>query len=157
MLLLLSACVTQERVQRYLQEHPELAAAYCAEEFPIQETLKPGKETVERDTSEQEGPVLDCPEVTDQKTGKVHTPQVKCPPHKVIRETVTRVDTLIQKNTAQVKALNLQLDKSIGTAEAALNNWTEEKESRQAWQLRFWLLLIGNVVAGLAWWYRNYG
>lgn len=37
-LMILSSCTTQKKVTRWLNEHPNEAAKYCADEFPIKES-----------------------------------------------------------------------------------------------------------------------
>lgn len=39
-ILFLSSCVTSKKVERYLNENKEFAANYCADEFPVKESVK---------------------------------------------------------------------------------------------------------------------
>lgn len=107
MLLSLWACKPSEQVQRkrandFFNAHPAEIANRCAEQFPPKVT--PGKVITKSDTTYLPGQVLPCDTV--RLPGEVK--YVRCPPEKIIRDTIHRTDTV--ENIARIYALQARTD-----------------------------------------------
>jgi hypothetical protein len=101
LVLLLGSCTTLEKSTRYLDAHQKEAAEYCAQKFPIAETI-----TTKTDTLYQEillsGDSVDCPISIAPK-------KVKCPDVRFKEKTITETIIKVQENTAKVTACTLEL------------------------------------------------
>lgn len=101
-LVTLFSCSSEKRFVKLFHANPNKAAELCAENYPpILKYIK-GDVVVETDTVLVEVDSVDCPEVKDEK-GNTSIPKAKCPPHKVITNTV--VDTIQVVDSALVWSL----------------------------------------------------
>jgi hypothetical protein len=101
LVLLLGSCTTLHKSVRYLDAHQKEAAEYCAQKFPVMETI-----TVKTDTLYTEillaGDSVECPPATLPK-------KVKCPDVRFKGKTITETIIKVQENTAKVTACELDL------------------------------------------------
>jgi hypothetical protein len=101
LVLLLGSCTTLEKSTRYLDAHQKEAAQYCAQKFPIMETI-----TIKTDTLYQEillsGDSIECPISIAPK-------KVKCPDVKHREKVITETIIKVQENTAKISACTLEL------------------------------------------------
>jgi hypothetical protein len=101
LVLLLGSCTTLEKSTKYLDAHQKEAALYCAQKFPIAETI-----TIKTDTLYTEillsGDSVECPPATLPK-------KVKCPDVKHREKKITETIIKVQENTAKISACTLEL------------------------------------------------
>lgn len=111
---LLSSCISQKKKENlaygYFRENPAKLAEICADQFPVKETITPGKTIHTSDTTYLPGKEIPCPEpTTDPLSGKTKPGTVTCPPAQIIDNSTHTRDTLTVENTARVDELRLKL------------------------------------------------
>lgn len=137
-IFLLSGCLSQKKVQRYLNENPQTAAEYCAEEFPVKDSVYVKDTVVLYDTLYLQGVPL-----YDTLTIKGETIIIKrvCPPTKVITKTV-RVDSIIiRRDIAQETSLRLTVKILSSSNELLLSERNTYKEKATTRGLYLWGLI----------------
>lgn len=126
----LSGCKPSEQLQRkrandFFNSHPAEIAKRCADQFPP--VIKEGKTILKTDTLIQPGISIPCP-----PNEKGDTIFVKCPPSRIIRDTILRIDTI--ENIARIYALQHESDslttESIKDKETIKQAKEEAKKSR---------------------------
>lgn len=148
-LLALTACNTVKKQQRkaeaFYQDHPEQLAKQCADKFPPDTIFKKGEVVVKSDTAFIKGDSIPCPPVVNEKGETVYV-KVKCPDSKIIRDTITRIDTIEKINTAAVEYYRFQND----SLNKALIKVTAQKEdAKQTAANRLWWIIGFAVVIGV--------
>lgn len=137
-IFLLSGCLSQKKVQRYLNENPQTAAEYCAEEFPVKDSVYVKDTVVLYDTLYLQGVPL-----YDTLTIKGETIIIErvCPPTKVITKTV-RVDSIIiRRDIAQETSLRLTIKTLSSSNELLLSERNTYKEKATTRGLYLWGLI----------------
>lgn len=137
-IVIISGCNTSKRMQKQIGKihvtHPELLTKYCAEEFPVKETVTivKGKDSIVYSTT-----VVDCDsafrelqklypnepiEVIREKLKTVYVPKI---------ETKYRVDTItkVQENTAKLKTIEAENSILKRDLEKAHDNYVKAKKA----------------------------
>ncbi len=120
----------EKKAKYFFYEHPDKAAAFCAEKFPARDSLR-----------------IDSTEATDTLYLESQGDPVAgdCPPAKIIRTTKTVTKDVVRVDSAAAHALRLALEK---TQERA---WDFErqylKESGKA-STRLWMFIAACVGVG---------
>lgn len=129
---LLSSCITERKVNSYLDKHPIKLASLCALNFPPKTEYIQGKTDIliKRDTITGDSIKVPCPE-QKEKGQIVYT---KCPPNKTITKTIEtiRVDTIVK------------LDSALATVLRYENN--KIKDEKESWRKWLFYSLIANIV-----------
>lgn len=99
LVLIASSCNMEKQAIKFYALHPEKFAQKCADAFPVNERVVPGKPEVRTDTVYQKPDSVPCPD------GK----KVPCPACKSKNTYTTVRDTVFRENTAKVASLDLQL------------------------------------------------
>jgi hypothetical protein len=142
-----------EKATSYLQSKGKLAEV-CAEKFPIQERVIEGQTIVVIDTLTVAGDSVACPPNLSKSDKSI---KVKCPDAKVQVKHTSRVDTLVQENTAKV-----EMYKGYYLQEKVLKEQVQEKlatmtDSRDKWRSRCIGLLISiGAVIGVGLFFKFY-
>lgn len=137
-----TAKVAQKQVARAHVSYPEVTSGFCAETFPVEETVKetikliPGAEIIKYDTI-----TVDCDKVVSDT---LPDNNVKIKYKTIIRtDTIVKTKEILQENTAKVTQLELQLkaseNKLIRSSEALTS---ETKKKRQYRNGLFFLVAI---------------
>lgn len=149
--LLLSGCMTPQKLKQhallYYSLHPEEYAHGCADKYPP--IVKAGKTITKTDTTWLPGESMPCPEATiDSSTGKPKKDSVHCPGTKIVHDTTSVHDTII--NNALVGALQLDLGISksdMGVCSTLLSGQKEQTKkyiiSTIVFSILFGVALIG--------------
>lgn len=100
--VLLSACTTERKVVKYLNENPKVSSLYCADKFPVKETFIKGKEIIKSDT------VTTIDTVITEHLVKGETVYIKSisKPCKSITKYISVTDTIVKENTTRVSYLS---------------------------------------------------
>ncbi len=160
MLIMLAAlvlsCNVQQKAINTFNKHPELSSLYCAEKYPVKDTVIIRKDSVSFDTLVLENMVIDT--IHSVYNDTVFQTVTKTLPAKTITKTVTQVKEVVRENTARVKQLELS-----GVALQQENSELQEdneakavkisalKKERNKWRLYFFILLIVSI----AWNFRK--
>lgn len=113
-ILLLAGCITSKKVKRYLNEHPDTSAEYCAETYPVKDSLIKGDSVVTYDTLWGIEVMHDTTEVANEV--KVPIQVIKFVPQ-IVTKTIKITDTIIKENTARVSYLEIELGKQVSVTE----------------------------------------
>ncbi len=137
-IFLLSGCLSQKKVLRYLNENPQISAGYCAEKFSVKDSIYVKDTVVLYDTLQLQGVV-----VYDTLSVKGETVIIErtCPPTKVITKTV-RVDSVItRRDIAQETSLRLTIKRLSLSNELLLSERDSFKEKATTRGLYLWGLI----------------
>lgn len=141
--LIVTSCTTQKKATGYFNNHSLQAAEYCANAFPVRDSIiyKPGQIVHKLDTQYLPGDSVPCPPTPGQLETKLV--YVKCPPIKIITDSVFIHDTttVIRENMAKVSSMQQQ--------NAVLTNQLEKAKpwkSRAIWTWVIAAVLIGAIV-----------
>lgn len=152
---LLCSCVTDKKLQGYAQRyyllHPNELAHRCAEEYPAKVT--PGIVIRKSDTTYLPGVSIPCPEYTDS-TGTVKKDSVKCPGIKLIHDTLSVHDTLIdvalvtalKGDTGAIRAAYRAQTEKLNTVIGEKNNAKEQAKNRLYWLIGIGLSVVLYIV-----------
>lgn len=158
--LLLSSCASYEKklykTTKFLNENPEAAAKYCASNFTSEPQYIKGDTKVVFDTVEIKGDSIPCPESINPKTGEKEIVFVKCPDHKTVSKSESRIDTIYKDKPETVAKLEVQrfeLEKSVKTIVVLEDKLAESKaahkEAESKARKRLWIILgMGAGVIG---------
>lgn len=146
---LLSSCISQKKKENlaygYFRENPARLAEICADQFPVKETITPGKTIRTSDTTYLPGKEIPCPEPTkDPLSGKIKPGTVTCPPAQIIDNSTHTRDTLTVENTARIKELTLKLQEEHGR-----NIVAEEKikaDRKYKWAAGIMAMLLASFI-----------
>jgi len=149
-IIALSGCYGERKAREQFAKaaiaYPEIPAAYCANEFPVKDSVIRDT-TLTFDTLFIEG-LSDTVFVQDFDT--VRMTITKTLPGKVITNTVHIIDTIIRENTASVAACEIERSKLIGVI-AGITKERDEYKGRA--QKRGWIMwglaLLIAVIVGL--------
>lgn len=138
--VLLISCATQQKKEdrsyRFFRENPAKLATLCADQYPVKDSISPGKEIVTHDTVKVAGIVIPCPQPTiNPGTGKTEPGSVQCPPAKTITNTITKRDTIFQENTARIADLLYKLEIEKDLHKKFELKADENQESTNKWRL----------------------
>lgn len=139
-----NACNPQKKLHKAIDElnkHPIESAKYCADKYPIKDSIVKGDTITVTDTLW--GIVTDT--VTDVYNDTVFVTKFQ---DRVINKTRTIRDTIYRENTARIKELEQRYLNCEGKYQAlflkheqAVKQAAEYKKERNKWQLYFWLLV----------------
>lgn len=118
-------CNTAKRAHQYANAHPEEFAEFCAEEYPVKDSLVV-RDSVHFDTLYVEGVTLTDTLVIEGKTVILDRP---CPPQRVVTKVVRKDSTIYRENTARVAHLGAEIkakEKQI-TEDKQYIKWIEGK------------------------------
>ncbi len=130
LIIFLSGCITKNGFLTYGNKHPEIAAEFCAEEYPAKDSLIEGK----TDTIVKTDIRTDTVTVTliNTVTGKPSLIKVPCPPCKSTVRTIYHTDTIIRIDKAKEAVLinNFNNEHDAKTkAETERDNTKKENKS----------------------------
>ena len=143
--LALISCNPQKKTQRYLFEHPEFSAEYCAEQYPVRDSVII-KETVRYDT------VLDIISWVDTVYKEGDTIYKFKTIYKNIVKTVTKDSIIYRVDAAEQRRLQLALQACQNGNNVLIDRYNAQVKETGQWKgrakTRFWwiLLLIGGGV-----------
>jgi hypothetical protein len=146
----LSGCTTAKKATRFMNEHPEVSAAFCAEKYPI-DTVTTIKDSLVTDTLllEDVKYLFD----TIYVEGKPLLIKQQCPPSKVITQTKYQTIERVVENTAKVAQYEIEVKQKeaiVAAKEAEITEYKAEakqaKEGRSKWRL--WCLITWAVCGG---------
>jgi hypothetical protein len=143
----LSGCMTEKNLQKHNERFPEAAAKYCSDKFPITETHK-SDTLLTTDTLYQEGPWVDTTVYCDTMF-ITKTVTVKCPPSKIIRDTIRIRDSVRVDNPAPVTALKLENGRLKKELVQAGQKLTSTKDKLGWWKIAC-LITWGILGIGIA-------
>jgi hypothetical protein len=137
-----TACMTEQKATDYLQKHGQLARI-CADIYPP--TVTPGKVVHTSDTMYTPGPVVPCPPgAINPDTGLPDTVYIKCPPGKIVRDSIIQHDTI--ENFARIVAQRHQIDSLI--TESGKHKADADKAEKQARNRLFYIIGLCGLIAG---------
>lgn len=142
----LQSCVTQRKVEKYLNNNPLFASEWCGTKYPVKERLIKGKDSIIEKTVEVKGDSVDCPpQVKGNDTIRV---KVKCPDQKIVYHNVYRTDTVEKENTAKLNALQLRYNELVKNYAVEKDNRLEAEYDAKKWM--WWFIgLVGIVGIGI--------
>jgi hypothetical protein len=150
-LLSLASCVTQKKVERFLDNHQEVLAKECAENFPVKDSVVM-KDSIRFDTIYQEGAwIVD----TVYIKGDTIVRKSQCPPTQTINKIVDHEKIIYQRDRAAEYVLQDRINKlNDYTAELNATNERlqadndelkgevkEARHQRNKWRVYFFTLL----------------
>jgi hypothetical protein len=128
MIMLLSACITDQKALNHLQKHNQLAPI-CSALYPPDIRFVPGRIITKTDTQYIPGQVIPCP------PGGTDTLWMRCPPTKIIHDTTTQRDTLRIRDIAAETAQKQRIDSLMAVNRSAQDKARELAETAQKrWQ-----------------------
>jgi len=147
---LVLSCNVQQKAINTFNKHPELSSLYCAEKYPVKDTVIIRKDSISFDTLVLENMVIDT--IHSVYNDTVFQTVTKTLPAKTITKTVTQVKEVIRENTERVK----QLEMSLQACDLVNSDLTKEvkeqtdrandfKKLRNKWRLYFFILLAAVV------------
>jgi len=107
LMALVLSCNVQQKAINTFNKHPELSSLYCAEKYPVKDTVIIRKDSISFDTLVLENMVIDT--IHSVYNDTVFQTVTKTLPAKTITKTITQVKEVIRENTARVKQLELSL------------------------------------------------
>lgn len=150
LLLFLSGCYTERKARSDIAKahlnYPSILPALCADLFPVIETTIPGDTVFVTDT------VFDAIFLHSDTTILNDTVRiVKTLPGKTVTvtNTITRVDTIIKVNTAEIAACAIARDNALQLAAEKTADVAKYKKLYRRW---LWISL-GLLAAALVWGY----
>lgn len=163
-LIMIASCITQSKVNTWLNDHPTTAAGYCADKFPPDTTSRVISDSV--DTRAYEAAYSGMATYADslfielqkQRESFKATPQQPCPPPVNLDSLRKSVDTEIRKrltpckdtiktviNTVVDRAKERQLQGTIDQKDATItarDKRVTELEGLRKWVWMFWGLVV---------------
>lgn len=141
-------CTTAKKATNFMLTHPEVAAEFCAKEFPVKDSLIKGDSIILYDTLwGLSDPVIET--VTKNDTVTI----TKTLPSKVITKTVHIRDTIIRENFARVSQLLNQVgdcNKMVIKKEEKITNLQEKLDEMRRKKNRFmWLFFVAVGAIGM--------
>ncbi len=146
----LVACNTVEKAKKTLSDNPIESAKYCADKYPVKDSI------IYRDSTHLDTVYVGNDPVFDTLVRHDTVFITKTLPAKVITKTVTQLKEVYKENTARVTQLQLELAKSQqygdrlqGELAKSEKQSAEYKGQRNKARWQFWglLLLLGVGVA----------
>lgn len=143
---LLSSCYTARRAKTQFAKatvaYPSIAAEYCAVIYPVKERVIQGRDSLRIDTLFGLETIID----TLRSLDTVYI--TKYIQGNTIRETVIRIDTVYQENTAALSAARLQLTAAIQLATdktTESNKWRGKSKRHFNW----FMICVGMLGLGI--------
>lgn len=105
---LLSSCITESKVNTYLDKHPIKLASLCALNYPPKTEYIKGKPDTVNKTDTVTGPSIKVPCPEQKEKGQIV--YAKCPPNKTITKTIEtfRIDTIVKIDSARIVLLRYE-------------------------------------------------
>lgn len=149
LVIILVSCNTEkrslEKTQLYLFKHPDFSAGYCAEQFPVKDSV-----LVKYDTVLDLGEFVDVvPNDTVRKDSLIYITKTVT---KTIYKTIHKDSIIIRRDYAKEKELQLALSDCMINNNTLLENYNKQVALVETWKgrakKRFWLIfaLIGGAV-----------
>ncbi len=106
------SCVTRYerqkiKAEKFYSENPKDLAKICADNYPVKETIRKGKDSLITDTVFRTDSVF----VERIVNGKTEYVKIPCPTNKTINRYIYRTDTVKIENTAKISSLSNDLNK----------------------------------------------
>lgn len=149
-ILLLTSCVSSKKVHKYLDKHPEEAAQFCAEAFPVKDTV------IVRDSIRFDTLYLETePEIIRDSfwlKGDTIIRQVtkNCPPHQVVTKTVTKDSLIIRRDRAYETVQANEITRLLKEMQKKNGEIVELEGKLKAKTKKMWLFLF--IAIGLGIW-----
>lgn len=143
--IFLISCNPLKKTQRYLFEHPEFSSGYCAEQYPVKDSV-----LVRYDTVLDLGEYVDIvPNDTVRKDSFIYITNTVT---KTIYKTIRKDSIIYRRDGAEERRLQLALIACQGNSNIMMDNFNKQAQQLAIWQgrakKRFWLIvaLIGGAV-----------
>lgn len=132
------SCTTQRKAVKYMNDHAFAAANYCAEAFPVKESVI-YKKSVKTDTLLVQGnPAIIRDTIVQDGVTKIIEKTIPCPPVQVIRENHFDTVTITKETTAKTKSL-----------EITISQLQQQVDKYKPWKPRaIWTWVILTAVVG---------
>lgn len=151
LVITLAGCNTEkrslEKTQLYLFKHPDFSAGYCAEQYPVKDSV-----IVKYDTVLDLGEYVDVvPSDTVRKDSFIYITNTVTKT-KTVTKTIYKDSIIIRRDYAREKELQLALSDCEVNNNTLLENYNKQVALVATWQgrakKRFWLIfaLIGGAV-----------
>lgn len=125
----LFGCASQkERSEKFLKENPEVLAQWCNFYFPVKEKYIKGETITQTDTLYMPGIKIPCPDVED-KDGNIIKHEVECPEKEIIRDVITRIDTVQVEDSSKLYVLMSEKQRDKSKIEMLQNQIVKQKKS----------------------------
>ena len=136
LLVLLCGCYSEKKAHNQFAKaavaYPKIPAEYCANTFPVKDTILPGETISTFDTLYIEGEnTRDTVMFQDFDTVRVFI--TKTLPAKIITNTIHIRDTIIRENTAKVKACEISNDILLGLLNKKTADYDGLKHRKDIW------------------------
>jgi hypothetical protein len=154
----ITGCNTEKRAlrktQRFLFEHPEFSAGYCAEQYPVKDSVRV-RDSIYYDTIYQDPAILeyaDAPADASIPAPDENPPQMEAPTIKYIIKTHRKDSIIYRRDGAEERRLQLALQACQGNNNDLQNKYAALEEDRNAWKGKaktrwLWIaLLIGGAI-----------
>ena len=153
-----------KKTQRYLFEHPDFSSGYCAEQFPVKDSVLVKYDTVldlgnwEFQYSDSNGNSLYLTDsgyvlhIDSTKWVKYNLEPKVITKTKTVYKTIRKDSIIVRRDYAKEKELQLSLSACQVNNNALLENYNEQTQLVATWQgkakKRWWLIfaLIGGAV-----------
>lgn len=137
----ITSCTTKHKFNRIADKHEDWLSERCSSQYPVKDSLIQGK----TDTIVKESIRVDTvtTTITNTVTGKKEIVKLPCPPCKETIKTVARVDTVIMRDTAKERVLEL---KYIKEHDALIKAETKLAEAKNTLK---WIYMIAGVLVVL--------
>lgn len=140
-MLLINGCMSEKKAVGYLQKTGQLPRV-CADLYPPVVIM--GEPIRKSDTVYTPGETIPCPPAKiDTVTGEPEIVYVKCPPSKIVTDSITQHDTVV--DIARITAQRIEID-SLRIV-LAVSKAEENKARKQANTRLFILIGAGAVLA----------
>jgi hypothetical protein len=152
--LLLVACNPLKKAVRTMDEYPAAAALYCADRFPVRDSIIV-RDSISFDTLYEAGDTIKVP-VPYAVYGDTSVKAV-CPPAKIITRTIRRDSLIIRRDVAretvlrdEVDGCQLQVRIKEVRIEGLQHDLSAMKKNRNWWRIAC-LITWGLIGLGIIW------
>lgn len=137
-MLLITSCTTEKKAVGYMNSHAFTAAQYCANAFPVRDSVI-YKHSIKTDTLTVQGePATIYDTILQNGKEIIVEKKIPCPPVQVVQHTNYDTAFVIRENTAKTAALSNQL--------AIITSKQKDAENgRRKW--RQWALITWAIIA----------
>lgn len=147
LIMLLTSCTTERKATRYFNEHKPVAANYCAEAFPVKDSMSVIERT-KYDTLYAPVYMVDTVVrfdtlINERAVTLTRPVKVPCPSVPIITKTVTRDSIHFLENTARIDACEYTIqDLQVKVLTQAARIDTLQDKVKHKNKAILWLLLI---------------
>lgn len=139
--LLFCSCNAVKKAVKTFDDNPPAAALYCADRFPVRDTVIKGDTVTTTDTVTNMLFFSDTTKVLDTIRITITKPVT-------ITRTRTVIDTIVRENTARVAVMQNQVaacHETVGKRDAEITklkaDYNSMKGKRDRWRWLFWLMV----------------